>query len=258
MNNYRDLKLFLDEKARTYNEKWFILNDPISIPHRYSKKNDIEISAFLTATISWGQRAMIVKKAGVMMDMMDNVPYEFITQASTNEFSRFGSFVYRTFNGYDCLYFVSALREIYLHHQGLETVFMEGYRKNGSVKESLAGFRDIFMSFEPLSRTGKHLANVSKNTSAKRLNMFLRWMVRNDGVVDFGIWNEINTSDLMIPLDVHVGRVARKLGLLERKQNDWKAVEELTAALRIFRPEDPVYYDYALFGLGVYEGKMAE
>lgn len=252
MKSKGELKLFLDEKASFYNQKWFIINDPISIPHRFSCKEDIEISAFLTATISWGQRAMILKKATLLMGLMENSPYEFITRYSSKEFSKFGSFVYRTFNGYDCIYFVSALREIYLHHQGLEKVFMTGYA-NGSLKEAMCLFRKLFMSFEPMPRTGKHVANVNNNASAKRLNMFLRWMVRKEGAVDFGLWKDIRPSDLMIPLDVHVGRVARQLGLLERKQDDWKAVDELTAALRLFRPDDPVFYDFALFGLGVYE-----
>jgi len=252
METNRDLKIFLDEKADFYNQQWFIKNDPISIPHRFTKKLDIEISAFLTATISWGQRPMILKKASLLMALMDNAPHDFLTQSSTKEFSRFGSFVYRTFNGYDCLYFVSALREIYTKHQGLEDVFMAGY-SNGSVKDAIANFRKLFMSWEPLQRTGKHVADVNRNSSAKRLNMFLRWMVRRNDQVDFGLWKGLNPSDLMIPLDVHVGRVARKFGLLTRKQDDWKAVEELTSALRSFRPDDPVYYDYALFGLGVYE-----
>lgn len=251
------LKSFLDEKASFYNQHWFIQNDPISIPHRFNQKEDIEISAFLAATIAWGQRPMILKKADLLMQLMDNSPHAFLTQTSTNEFSRFSRFIYRTFNGYDCLYFVGALRAIYIHHQGLEQVFMAGFG-SGSTKDSLTGFRNIFMSFEPLSRTGKHVADVTRNSSAKRLNMFLRWMVRGNDEVDFGLWKRIKPANLMIPLDVHVGRVARKLGLLHRKQDDWKAVEELTAALRLFRPDDPVYYDYALFGLGVYEKGFIE
>lgn len=248
-----NLKDFLDANAAFYCARWFVSNDPVSIPHRYTKKEDIEISAFLTATLSWGQRAMIIKKAGLLMDMMDNDLHNFLTGSSTREFNRFTGFVYRTFNGIDCSYFISALREIYLNHNGLEEAFMAGYRKNGSVREALAAFRRLFMQFEPLPRTGKHVADVDRNASAKRLNMFLRWMVRDDDQVDFGLWKGISAADLMIPLDLHVGRVARKLGLLNRKQNDWKAVEELTDSLRRFRSDDPVYYDYALFGLGVYE-----
>ncbi len=249
-----DLKPLLDRKAEQYNQKWFIQNDPISVPHRFIKKEDIEISAFLTAILSWGQRPMIIKKAGLLMDMMDNTPYDFITGSSTNKFARFGKFVYRTFNGYDCQYFVSALREIYRNQGGLEHCFLTGYT-NGSIKNSLVEFRKIFMSYHPLERTGKHLADVLQNSSAKRLNMFLRWMVRTDGIVDFGLWQKINQSDLMVPLDVHVGRTARRLGILTRKQNDWKAVEELSGTLRSFKPDDPVFYDYALFGIGIYDKK---
>ena len=245
----------MDEKALFYNKEWFILKDPVSIPHRFTKKEDIEISALLTATLSWGQRPMILKKSLLLMDLMENSPYEFITQASTDEFERFKSFVYRTFNGLDCSYFISAVREIYMNFGGLEKVFTDGYKK-GSVKDSLTDFRTLFLSFHPLKRSEKHVANVQKNASAKRLNMFLRWMVRNNDPVDFGIWKNISTSDLMIPLDLHVGRTARKLGLLQRRQDDWKAVEELTFNLKKFKPEDPVYYDYALFGLGVNQWKM--
>ena len=246
------IKSLLDQKANFYNQNWFILEDPISIPHRFSEKEDIEISGFLTAIIAWGQRPMILKKAAILMEMMNNSPYLFITKSPIDEFEKFNKFIYRTFNGIDCTYFISALREIYLNYGGLEAVFMNGYQK-GSIKEALIGFRKIFLSFEPLKRTCKHIANVEKNASAKRLNMFLRWMVRNDKTVDFGLWKNISPADLMIPLDLHVGRTARKLGLLTRKQDDWKAVEELTENLKSFKPDDPVFYDYALFGLGIYE-----
>ena len=171
MTNDLVLKEFLDEKAALYNKDWFILKDPVSIPHRFTKKEDIEISAFLTSILSWGQRPMILKKALLLMELMDNSPYGFITQTSTDEFDRFGNFVYRTFNGIDCLYFISAVREIYLNHGGLEKVFTDGYKK-GSVKESLIDFRSLFLSFTPFKRTEKHVANVQKNSSAKRLNMF--------------------------------------------------------------------------------------
>jgi len=248
----KELKNFLDDKALFYNQKWFILKDPVSIPHCFTQKEDIEISAFLTAIISWGQRPMILKKATLLMEMMDNSPFEFITQSSIKEFVKFNKFVYRTFNGIDCTYFINAVREIYLNHGGLENVFMNGYGNN-SVKEALICFRRLFLSFSPIDRTCKHVANVEKNASAKRLNMFLRWMVRDDKIVDFGLWKGISASDLMIPLDIHSGRTARKLGILQRRQDDWKAVEELTLKLKLFNPNDPVFYDYALFGLGVYE-----
>ena len=247
-----ELKKILDEKANFYNQKWFIQQDPISIPHQFSKKEDIEISGFIIATIAWGQRPMIIKKATILMEMMENAPYSFITQTSIKDFEKFNKFVYRTFNGIDCVYFITALRQIYLFHGGLESVFMKGY-KNGSIKETLIYFRKIFFSFEPFERTYKHIANVEKNASAKRLNMFLRWMVRNDNIVDFGLWKNISTAHLMIPLDLHVGRTARKLELINRNQNDWKTVEELTNKLKLFNPNDPTFYDYALFGMGIYE-----
>jgi uncharacterized protein (TIGR02757 family) len=252
MINELELKEFLDEKALFYNQKWFILKDPVSIPHCFKRKEDIEISAFLTATISWGQRPMILKKASLLMDLMENEPFEFITQSSGNDLAIFNKFVYRTFNNIDCIYFISALREIYLNHGGLENIFMTGYQ-NKSIKETLIYFRKLFISFKPSGRTCKHIANVEKDASAKRLNMFLRWMVRDDKIVDFGLWKGISEADLMIPLDVHSGRTARKLGLVQRKQDNWKTVEDLTLKLKTFRPNDPVFYDYALFGLGVYE-----
>jgi uncharacterized protein (TIGR02757 family) len=252
------LKHLLDEKAAYYNQGWFIEKDPVSIPHLFSRKEDCEISGFLTATLSWGQRVMILKKARLLMEWMDMQPFDFLSGASNHELEKLSSFVYRTFNGIDCQYFVSALREVYLHHGGLESVFSKAFVENKSVYEALTAFRTLFLSFSPMDRTGKHVANVIKGSSAKRLNMFLRWMVRTDGIVDFGLWRQIDAAKLMIPLDVHVGRVARHLGLLNRSQNDWKAVEELTLQLRKFRPEDPAFYDYALFGMGVFEKSLSK
>lgn len=250
------LKHLLDQKADHYNQRWFIEQDPVSIPHLFTRKEDQEISGFLTAILSWGQRAMILKKARQLMEQMDMRPYEFVTGAGELEWQRLSLFVYRTFNGVDCQYFVSALREIYLHHGGLEPVFTNAYLKEKSVYQALLAFRTLFLSYSPMERTGKHVANVMKGSSAKRLNMFLRWMVRSDGIVDLGLWRQIDASQLMIPLDVHVGRVARDLGLLHRRQDDWKAVEELTCRLRALRPADPVLYDYALFGMGVFEKRL--
>lgn len=250
------LKDLLDEKATYYNQRWFIDQDPVSIPHLFTRKEDCEISGFLTATLSWGQRGMILKKARLLMEWMDMQPYAFVTGAGDGELQQLSNFVYRTFNGIDCQYFVSALREIYLHHGGLETVFTSAFLKEKSVFQTLLAFRTLFLSFTPMDRTGKHVANVMKGSSAKRLNMFLRWMVRTDGLVDLGLWRHMDAAQLMIPLDVHVGRVARNLGLLQRSQDDWKAVEELTLRLRAFRPEDPAYYDYALFGMGVFEKSL--
>lgn len=249
-----DLKNFLDEKYNQYNCINFIETDPISIPHQFANKEDIEIAAFLSATIAWGQRTTIIRNANRMIQLMDGQPYLFLTQTPVNDPTRFDSFVHRTFNGIDCNYFMNALSAIYREGGGLEKLFAEGYSIDGTVKTAITYFREQFLSFGPQHRTGKHIANPSTGSSAKRINMFLRWMIRpaNCGV-DFGIWNSIPVAALMMPLDVHSGNVARKLGLLHRSQNDWQAVEELTGNLRLFDPSDPVKYDFALFGLGAFE-----
>lgn len=246
------LKEFLEQKYREYNCERFIESDPISIPHLFSKKEDIEISAFLSATIAWGQRPTIIRNAQKLMSMMDKNPYDFILNGSAREFKKLDSFVHRTFNATDCHYFIRALSEIYQSHGGLEKVFTDGFYIDLTVKTAIVHFRKIFLSFDPLERTTKHVANPLAGSSAKRINMFLRWMVRKPGV-DFGLWTSIPTSALMMPIDVHSGNVARMLGLLQRKQNDWMAVEELTQQLCIFDPTDPVKYDFALFGLGIFE-----
>lgn len=248
-----ELKEFLDEKADFYNRPAFINSDPIQIPKQFSQKENIEIAAFLTATISWGNRAAIIKNARQLLQLMDNRPYEFILQATDSETNSLKKFVHRTFNGNDAAYFVRSLKNIYQNHGGLQQIFETGFQKEKTVKGALAHFYRVFFEL-PGERSRKHLANVEKGASAKRLNMFLRWLVRKDNRgVDFGIWNGVPVSELMLPLDVHTGNVARKLGILKRKQNDWKAVEEVTETLRKFDPEDPVKYDFALFGLGVFE-----
>lgn len=247
-----EVKDFLDEKASFYEARWFIDEDPVQIPHLFSKKEDVEIAGFLTATLAWGKRTMILKACRNLMERMDMSPHEFLMQGSDKEFNVVEGFVYRTFNRVDAEYFLKALSQIYIYRGGLQKVFSDGYDRGG-VEEGLVALRKIFMSFEAPERTSKHVANVLKNASAKRLNMYLRWMVRTGSPVDFGLWDNIKMSDLLIPLDVHVARVARSLGLLHRKQNDFKAVKELTGQLADCRPEDPVFYDYALFGLGVYE-----
>jgi uncharacterized protein (TIGR02757 family) len=184
---------------------------------------------------------------------MDNRPFEFVLNASEQEISYLKKFVHRTFNGEDCMYFVRSLKNIYKNHGGLEEIFESGFRKENSVKSALAYFYRVFFEF-PGERTRKHIANVERGASAKRLNMFLRWLIRNDNCgVDFGLWKGIPASELMLPLDLHTGNVARKLTLLKRKQNDWKAVQEVTQTLRKFDPKDPVKYDFALFGLGIFE-----
>ncbi|HEX7411508.1 MAG TPA: TIGR02757 family protein [Bacteroidales bacterium] len=246
---------FLEEKADQYNNPIFIESDPISIPHLFQRKEDIEIAAFFAATIAWGQRPTIIRNAQRLMHLMDDSPYEFITGTVPSDLTRFSSFVHRTFKGEDVMFFVHSLQNIYRNHGGLETVFNHTLNEPGAdAKDGLQYFRQVFFSIPFPNRTRRHVADVIAGSAAKRLNMFLRWMVRNDKRgVDFGIWKGIGMNKLYCPLDVHSGQVARKLGLLSRTQNDWKAVEELTAALRTFDPDDPVKYDFALFGLGVFE-----
>ncbi len=242
----------LEYFVNKYNGTDFIESDPISIPHLFTTKEDIEISAFLSATIAWGNRKAILKSAKQLIGLMANSPYEFIKDASDKDFQAFDNFKYRTFNGTDCVFFLKSLQNIYLNYGGLESVFAKGYKQSGDVKGAICHFRDVFFAIPYEQRTQKHLANPMKNSAAKRLNMLLRWLVRKDNRgVDFGIWDSIPTSALMLPLDVHSGRIAREFGLLSRKQNDWKAVEEVTQTLRVFDPQDPAKYDFALFGIGV-------
>ncbi|MCX7986257.1 MAG: TIGR02757 family protein [Bacteroidales bacterium] len=246
------LKKYLDQLADQYERCEFVQSDPISIPHLFSRKEDIEIAAFFTATISWGQRNSIIKKGHELMQLLEYAPYDFIINASSKEWNRFSNFTYRTFNNIDCVYFFKALKSIYRSGKSLENIFTAGYCQNNSIKSSLSYFRNEFLSFNPPLRTFKHIANVEQGSAAKRLNMFLRWMVRpKEKGVDFGLWDNIPPSALMLPLDLHSSTSARKLGLLTRKNNDWKAVEEVTANLRKFDPVDPVKYDFALFGLNI-------
>lgn len=251
--NLVEIKDFLDEKVIEFNQPAFIKTDPIQVPRKFTLKEDIEIAGFLAATIAWGNRTSIIKNAERLMNLMDNQPYDFILNSSASETNQLKQFVHRTFNGEDCIYFVKALKNIYRNHGGLQTVFEKGFQHEYSVKSALAYFYEIF--FESTGeRTRKHISNVQKGSSGKRLNMFLRWMIRKDNSgVDFGIWSSIPTSELMLPLDVHTGNVGRKLGLLQRKSNDWKAVEEITNTLRKFDSSDPIKYDFALFGLGAFE-----
>ncbi len=248
-----DLKSFLDEKALKYNQPFFIDTDPIQVPKIFSEKENIEIAAFLTATIAWGNRLSIIKNATKLMALMNNQPHDFITHSSNAEIKILERFVHRTFNGNDCVFFIRSLKNIFHNHNGLQAVFETGFTHENSVKSALIEFYKVFFEIGG-ERSRKHVSNVDKGASAKRLNMFLRWMVRNDkSSVDFGLWNGIPQSALMLPLDVHTGNVARKLGLLHRKSNDWQAVEEVTQSLRNFDPADPVKYDFALFGLGAFE-----
>lgn len=251
----KELKEFLDEKYEQYNRLNFIESDPISIPHQFSKKEDIEIAGFLAATIAWGKRVTIIKNANKLMELMEHTPHEFVLNASKTDLKRFKTFVHRTFNGADCSFFMQSLQHIYKYHGGLEHLFTATTKENACI-EAIMNFRNVFFSISHLSRTTKHISNPSENSSAKRLCMYLRWMVRNDKKgVDFGIWkNSLSPADLMCPLDVHTGNVSRKLGLLNRTQNDWKAVTELSNNLRTLDTKDPIKYDFALFGLGVFEG----
>lgn len=249
-----ELKEFLDEKVELYNNPNFIESDPIQIPHQFSLKEDIEISGFLASVIAWGNRKMIIKNAQKMMELMGNTPYDFVMSHNENDLERLESFVHRTFNGQDFIGFVKSLQNIYQNHKGLEAVFAN-HIENNSTQQSIANFKTIFFEIPHLSRTEKHLPNPNIGSATKRMNMYLRWMCRQDNKgVDFGFWKNIPTSALSCPLDVHSGNVARKLELLARKQNDAKALLELDTNLRKLDPNDPVKYDFALFGLGVFEG----
>ena len=249
-NQLHDL---LEVKYRQYNQPEFIATDPIQIPHQFSKKQDIEIAGFFAATLAWGQRSTILKNANQIMNWMHHVPHDFILNFEAVDLNAFENFKHRTFNGIDCIYFLTALQNIYRKYESLEDAFFPAsFNKN--IPENISYFKKLFFSFPHLNRTEKHIADPLRSSAAKRLNMFLRWMVRKDDFgVDFGIWNKINASELFCPLDVHSGKIARKLGLLKHRQNDWKAVEELTSQLRNFDTYDPVKYDFALFGLGVFE-----
>lgn len=248
----KELKSLLDEKVEAFNKLDFIPNDPISIPHAYSKVQDIEITAFWTAILAWGQRKTIINKANELFALMDGAPYDFIVNHEEKDRQRFENFKHRTFNSTDTLYFLDFLQRHYRSFDTLEDAFLDK-GKFENVSTSLDHFRQYFFDspYAP-HRTGKHIASPAKKSTCKRLNMFLRWMVREDKKgVDFGIWKRIKTSALMIPYDVHVERVAHKLKLIDRKQRDWKAVTDLTAQLSNFDREDPVKYDFALFGMGV-------
>lgn len=251
------LKDFLDSKVGFYNSPDFIVGDPISVPHTFSKKEDIEISALLSATIAWGQRKTIVKNCNSMMELMDNAPYDFILNHNQGDLERFNDFKHRTFNGSDLKCFIKQLKRIYNECGGLEQVFSDGMtKKSKNCSGAIENFRKIFIEgfAEEDKRTIKHVSSPANGSASKRLIMFLRWMVREDKKgVDFGIWDSLSPSQLSCPLDVHSGNVARKIGLIKRNQNDWKAVLELDKELRKLDPNDPAKYDFALFGLGVFE-----
>ncbi|MCF1191656.1 TIGR02757 family protein [Mangrovimonas sp. AS39] len=249
----KELKEFLDQKAALYNNTDFISTDPIQIPHQFSLKEDIEIASFLTASIAWGNRKSIITNAKKLMLLLDESPYDFIMNHEDSDLDKMQSFVHRTFNGLDLITFIKGLKHIYSNHAGLEGIFNK-YQEKDSLQFAIHKLKEHIFEIEHLPRTQKHVSDPLKNSAAKRINMFLRWMVRpNNTGVDFGLWQHISTSKLSMPLDVHTGNIGRKLGLLIRKQNDAKALKELDQALRKFDPMDPVKYDFALFGLGAFE-----
>tara|TARA_B110000090_G_scaffold61802_1_gene70781 strand:+ start:911 stop:1675 length:765 start_codon:yes stop_codon:yes gene_type:complete len=250
---FDELKEFLDLKANHYQSQDFISADPIQIPHRFTKKEDIEIAGFLAATIAWGNRTSIIKNANEMMKLMDEAPFDFIVNHQTSDLDVFDGFVHRTFNATDLKYFVQAIKNLYVNKGGLEFCITQHVSKM-PLQTALHHFKKDFFELPHELRTEKHLADPLKGSAAKRINMYLRWMVRpNTSGVDFGLWKSMHPRNLSCPLDVHSGTVARKLGILDRKQNDAKALLELDKQLRIMDSEDPVKYDFALFGLGAFE-----
>jgi uncharacterized protein (TIGR02757 family) len=250
---FDELKEFLDLKANHYQSQDFISADPIQIPHRFTKKEDVEIAGFLAATIAWGNRTSIIKNANKMMKLMDEAPFDFIVNHQTSDLDVFDGFVHRTFNATDLKYFVQAIKNLYVNKGGLEFCITQHVSKM-PLQTALHHFKKDFFELPHELRTEKHLADPLKGSAAKRINMYLRWMVRpNTSGVDFGLWKSMHPRNLSCPLDVHSGTVARKLGILNRKQNDAKALLELDKQLRIMDSEDPVKYDFALFGLGAFE-----
>lgn len=249
-----ELKVFLDNCVAKYNNPNFIPSDPIQIPHQFSRLQDIEIMGFWVAILAWGQRKTIINKAKELIELMDGSPYDFVLNHQEKDRQAFLSFKHRTFQPTDTLYFLEFFQQYYQQHTTLETAFASHLPKGASdIEQALVGFHHTFFALpEAPKRTRKHVATPERGSTCKRLNMFLRWMVRQDERgVDFGIWKTIKPSQLLIPLDLHVERISRKLGLLKRKQTDWLAVKELTENLRQFDPEDPVKYDFALFGESV-------
>jgi len=278
-----ELRVFLDRKVAEYNQPSFVPDDPVSIPQRYSQKQDIEIAGFFAAIFSWGNRKTIIQKSQQLMQLMDDAPYQFVRQHTDNDLKRLLGFKHRTFNPTDLLYFIVFFRWHYSKYGSLEDAFLLPWERHGGAavgtagasaagetaaasttsydaKSALSAFHHYFFSLEEDGeriappRTKKHISTPEKNSSCKRINMFLRWMVRKDGNgVDFGIWQRIPMSHLICPLDLHVARVARRLGLLTRESSDWQAAVQLTQGLSLLDKDDPVKYDFALFGLGVME-----
>lgn len=251
-SDIEEVRELLEEYYLKYNRPAFIRDDPVSIPHEFESKENIEIAGFLSATLAWGRRDLIIRAAMDLMNRMDNQPHDFILNLEEEDLKAFRGFKYRTFNEDDCVFFVRALRRLYAEEGGLHQVFLDGFRESGNIHDAILHFRNEFLVTDHDRRSRKHIADPSDGSAAKRINLFLRWMVRSDECgVDFGIWDGIPMSALHIPLDVHTGTVARQLGILKRKPNDWRAVRELTCFLRKLDPDDPVRYDYGLFGLGI-------
>lgn len=249
---HEELKEILDSLVERYNNVEFIADDPISIPHQFSRREDIEIAGFLAATIAWGNRKSIIKNANRMIDIMGGEPYRFICDASSIELAELEGFVHRTFNSEDLHSFFHSLHHIYTVENGIGSFFEREYEKYNDIRPVINSFRKTFFLNPHPTRSEKHLSSIEKGATCKRLNMYIRWMVRDDrNGVDFGLWKNIPTSALYLPLDVHSANMGRALGLLTRKQNDWRSVEEITNRLREFDPADPVKYDFALFGAGV-------
>jgi len=252
--NAVELKTFLDFKVEQYNRPDFIEPDPIAIPHRFSLKEDIEIAGFLVSTFAWGNRKAIVSNGHKLMDLLGNAPYDFVLNHKATDLKKLNHFVHRTFNATDLIFFIKSLKNIYVKHGGIEQVFIKNVNED-SLQPAIHEFKKVFFEIPHLERTSKHVSDPFKGSAAKKINMYLRWMIRKDKCgVDFGIWKTLSPTILSCPLDVHSGNVARKLGLLDRTQNDHKAVLELDASLRKLDTNDPVKYDFALFGLGVFEG----
>lgn len=245
----QETKKILDNQLESIDNQKFIKNDPISVPHSFSSKKDIEISAFLSSLMAWGIRKTIIAKSKLLMQLMDNAPSDFIMNSTDTDLKKFSSFVHRTFSSADCIFYIKSLINIYRNHGGLENIFTAGYEKNNNIKDAIHNARLVIFDIKHDRRCERHVSDVSKNSAAKRINMFLRWMIRKDGI-DFGLWKNIDAAHLMLPLDVHTARVSRQLCLLTRKSNDWIAVEEVTRILREFDNKDPVKYDLALFSLG--------
>jgi uncharacterized protein (TIGR02757 family) len=242
---------FLNKKVDQYDQPSFIENDPVCIPHMFKKKQDIEIAGFFAAIFAWGNRTTIINKSKELMNRMDNDPYNFIHHHTDNDLQKLVGFKHRTFNDTDLLYFVEFFKHHYSNHKSLENAFTQW---GSTIEEMLIGFHYYFFSLEHVPpRTRKHIATPERNSTCKRLNMYLRWMVRQNSKVDFGIWKKIKPSQLICPVDLHVARVAKRFNLLHRRQNDWNTALELTEYLRTLDANDPVKYDFALFGLGVIE-----